>query len=174
MNSLQTDLGTVGNSLYLVEDVVDIVNAAEDYANQDWGTGKNCQMGPENPRWDNEMKYYQRYVEDMRILGTMTDEEDSNPVLAYQKAYDEKHPIDTSFEGTLARISGQSKDDIAFLLEFARYSEQIAKYDPSTRYAFSKNAEAEPFQFESTSIEETPVIAQHIAPIFIDKRNYLV
>ncbi len=174
MNSLQTDLGTVGNSLYLVEDVVDIVNAAEDYANQDWGTGKNCQMGPENPRWDNEMKYYQRYVEDMRILGTMTDEEDSNPVLAYQKAYDEKHPIDTSFEGTLARISGQSKDDIAFLLEFARYSEQIAKYDPSTRYAFSKNVEAEPFQFESTSIEETPVIAQHITPIFIDKRNYIV
>lgn len=174
MNSLQTDFGTVGNSLYLVEDAVDIVNAIEDAANHDWGTGKNCQMGPENPRWDTEMKYYQRYVEDMRILGTMTDEEDSNPVLAYQKAYDEKHPVDTSFEGTLARISGQSKDDIAFLLEFARYSDQIAKYDPSTRYAFSKNAEVEPIQFESTSIKETPVIAQYITPIFIDKRNYIV
>jgi hypothetical protein len=131
-------------------------------------------MGSETPRWDTEMKYYQRYVEDMRILSGMTDEEDSNPVLAYQKAYDKKHPIDTSFEGTLARISGQSKEDIAFLLEFARYSDKVANYDPSTRYAFSKNAEAEPIQFESSEFESTPVIAQYIESIFIDRRNYLL
>ena len=174
VNLLQTDFGAVGNNLYLVNNAVDIVNAAEDVVNHDWGTGKYCQMGNENPRWDNEMKYYQRYIEDMRILGTMTDEEDSNPVLAYQKAFDEKHPLDTSFEGTLARISGQSKDDIAFLLEFTRYSDKIAKYDPSTRYAFSKNTETENIQFESSPIESTPVIAQYITPILIDKRNYLV
>ena len=174
LNSLQTDLGTVGNNMFIINDALDIVNAIEDAANKDWGTGKNCQMGSENPRWDTEMKYYQRYVEDMRILSGMTDEEDSNPVLAYQKAYDEKHPIDTSFEGTLARISGQSKEDIAFLLEYARYSDKIAKYDPSTRYAFSENVEAEPIQFESSEYESTPVIAQHITPIFIDKRNYTV
>ena len=174
LNSLQTDLGTVGNNMFIINDALDIVNAIEDAANKDWGTGKNCQMGSENPRWDTEMKYYQRYVEDMRILSGMTDEEDSNPVLAYQKAYDEKHPIDTSFEGTLARISGQSKEDIAFLLEYARYSDKIAKYDPSTRYAFSENVEAEPIQFESSEYESTPVIAQHITPIFIDRRNYTV
>lgn len=174
MNSLQTDFGTIGNSAFLINDAVDIINAAEDVVNQDWGTGKNCQMGSTNPRWDSEMKYYQRYVEDMRILGTMTNEEDSNPVLAYQKAYDEKHPLDTSFEGTLARISGQTKDDIAFLLEFARYSDQIAKYDSSTRYAFSKNIEPEKIKIDSFAIKSTPIIAQQVTPIFIDKRNYLV
>ncbi len=174
MNSLQTDFGIVGNNLFLINDALDLINAAEDLVNRDWGTGKNCQMGPENPRWDTEFKYYQRYVEDMRILGTMTDEEEANPVLAYEKTYDEKHPIDTSFEGTLARISGQTKEDIAFLLEFARYSDQIAKYDPSTRYAFSENPTPENFTFESTFIQSTDVITQYITPIFIDKRNYLV
>ena len=174
MNSLQTDFGTVGNNIFLINDAVDLINAAEDATNHDWGTGKNCQMGDENPRWNSEFKYYQRYIEDMRILGTMTDEEDSNPVLAYEKAYDEKHPVDTSFEGTLARISGQTKEDIAFLLEFTRYSDQIANYDPSTRYSFTPKTESEPLYFESNTIEQTPAITQHIAEIFIDKRNYLV
>ena len=174
MNSLQTDFGIVGNNVIIINDALDLINAAEDIANRDWGTGKNCQMGPENPRWDTEFKYYQRYVEDMRILGGMTDDDESNPVLAYTKAYDEKHPVDTSFEGTLARISGQTKDDISFLLEFARYSDKIAKYNPSTRYAFSKNPTPVEIKFESSAIQETPVIAQHIIPIFIDKRNYLV
>lgn len=174
MNSLQTDFGTVGNNLPIINDALDLINAAEDVVNRDWGTGKNCQMGSSNPRWDNEMKYYQRYVEDMRILGGMTDDENANPVLAYTKAYDEKHPVDNSFEGTLARISGQTKDDIAFLLEFSRYSDKLAQYDPSTRYAFSENPTPTDIIFESSTIKETPVIAQYVAPIFIDKRNYLV
>lgn len=174
MNSLQTDLGVVGNNLYLVNDVVDIINAAEDLGNQGWGTGDNCRMGSDNPRWDSEFKYYQRYIEDMRILGSMTDEEDSNPVLAYEKQYEAEHPIDNSFEGTLARISGQTKEDIAFLLEFNRYSNEIANYDPSTRYAFSENPAHEDIKIESTSFEISPAIAQHIEHIFIDKRNYLV
>ncbi|MCQ2571060.1 MAG: hypothetical protein MJ154_02325 [Candidatus Saccharibacteria bacterium] len=174
MNSLQTDLGTVGNNLFLVNDVLDIINAAEDVANRGWGTGDNCRMGSDNPRWDSEFKYYQRYIEDMRILGNMTDEEDSNPVLAYEKKYEAEHPIDTSFEGTLARISGQTKDDIAFLIEFNNYATRIANYDPSERYAFSKNAAPKEIKIESSSFETTPVIAQHIEKIFIDKRNYLV
>lgn len=174
MNAIQTDFGVIGNNLYLVSDVVDIINAAEDAANRDWGTGKNCQMGSSNPRWDNEFKYYQRYVEDMRILGGMTDDEDANPVLAYKKEWDEKHPVDNSFKGTLARISGQSKDDIAFLLEFARYSDQIAHYDPSTRYAFSESPEPEAIQFESEDISPAAYIVHSTEHIFIDKRNYLV
>ena len=176
MNSLQTDFGTVGNNLFLINDVLDIINAAEDVANRGWGTGENCRMSKDNPLWDSQLKYFQRYVEDMRILGTMSDEEDSNPVLAYQKAYNEKHPLDTSFEGTLARISGQSKDDIAFLLEFTRYSDQIAKYDPSSRYSFSEEEVAPTtYQFSEPN---TSIIADIITPIktniFIDKRNYAV
>ena len=174
LNKLQTDFGTFGNSAYVVEDVVDIWNAIEDIANRAWGTGDNCKMSEDNPRWDSEFKYYQRYIEDMRITSSMTDEEDSNPVLAYKKSYAEKHPIDTSFEGTLARISGQSKDDIAFLLEYARYSDKIAKYDPSTRYAFSQNPDPITYNYSSDTISSTDIISVFTDQIFIDRRNYTV
>jgi hypothetical protein len=127
MNSLQTDLGTVGNNVFLVNDAVDIINAVEDIKNHDWGTGESCKMSRENPRWDTEFKYYQRYIEDMRIISSMNDDEDDNPVLAYKKAYDEEHPIDNSLTGTLARISGQTKDDVAFLLEYIDYSTNKSK-----------------------------------------------
>jgi hypothetical protein len=174
LNALQTDYGIVVNNIPYINDFLDIVNAAEDIENEPWATGSNCMNSSSNPRWDSEFKYYQRYIEDMRILGTMTDEEDSNPVLAYEKAFDEKHPVDTSFEGTLARISGQTKEDIAFLLEFARYSDQIAHYDPSTRYAFSESPEPEAIQFKSEDISPAAYIIHSTEHIFIDKRNYLV
>ncbi len=174
MNSLQTDFGIVGNNLIIINDIVDIINAAEDVANRGWGTGDNCRMSSSNPRWDSEFKYYQRYVEDMRILGGMDDEEDSNPVLAYQKDYYEEHPLDTSFTGTLARISGQSKDDVAFLMEYIDYSNKIANYDPSTRYAFSENAEPQQISFTEPQFDSTETILPTITAIFIDKRNYTV
>ena len=176
MNALQTDFGTIGNNAFIIEDMVDIYNAAEDTANHDWGTGDWCRMGPENPRWENEIKYYQRYVEDMRIISGMDDDkEESNPVLAYQKEFDKEHPTDTSFEGTLARITGQSKDDIAFLLEYVRYSDQMAKYDPSTRYSFGgEKPKAENYDFSDETISNPVAIIPTIEQIFIDKRNYLV
>jgi hypothetical protein len=113
----------------------------------------------------------------MRILGGMDEGEGkNNPVIAYEERYEATHPIDTSYEGTLARITGQTKEDIAFLLEFTRYSDQIAKYDPSSRYSFSEE-EVTPstYQFGEPS---TSIIADIITPIktniFIDKRNYAV
>ena len=125
------------NAVPVVNDFLDVVNAIEDNINADWATGAACMNSEDNPRWDNEFKYYQRYVEDMRILGTMSNENDSgNPVIAYEKAYEEAHPIDTSFEGTLARISGLTKNDVAFLLEVIDYSNQLAEYDPTTRYGY--------------------------------------
>ena len=99
----------------------------------------------------------------------------TNPVLAYQQRYEATHPKDYSFEGTLARISGMTKDDIAFLLEVSEYSNFLANYDPSTRYAFY---EVEPEHI--ISIEDQKITPQYygivesISPILIDKRNYLV
>ncbi len=111
----------------------------------------------------------------MRILSSMTDEKNSNPVIAYKEKYAEKHPIDTSFEGTLARISGQSKDDIAFLLEYARYSDQIAHYNPAERYAFSKdNIEPIDYNFATDQPESFISLIPQTESIFIDRRNYAV
>ena len=176
LNALQTDFGIVGNNLPFVNDILNVINAAEDVRNEPWATGSICENSSSNSRWDSEFKYYQRYIEDMRILGGMEDETGgSNPVLAYEAHYEETHPIDTSFEGTLARISGQTKDDIAFLIEYTRYSTELAKYDPSTRFSFNQD-DSEPTQisFTEDTIKETPVITVKPAEIFIDKRNYIV
>ncbi len=176
LNALQTDFGIVGNNLPFINDILDIVNAAEDISNEPWATGSICENSSSNSRWDSEFKYYQRYIEDMRILSGMeSDTGGSNPVLAYEEHYESTHQIDTSFEGTLARISGQTKDDIAFILEFARYSDKIAHYDPSTRFAFNQeNPEPIEYHFEENPIKETPVIAIKSNEFFTDRRNYAV
>ena len=362
LNALQTDFGIVGNNLPIVNDIVDVVNAAEDVANEGWATGSVCMNSDDNPRWDSEFKYYQRYIEDMRILTSMEGSGEStasvsgglddemaqkivehfknpanddkwtvslrkwncvslstyfvqlftnvggqsalnggskkgcischngvgvadglasygvpvgteprpfsifsvsgpsayasgsaghtgvvlavngndltiieagwgadgyaavrhynlsqmqdrkfayledvmdwdalsqaigtrvsnnistteqptatidNPVLAYLEEYDAKHPEDNSFEGVLARISGQTKDDIAMMLEFVNYSTKIANYDPSTRYDFGLG-EPEPTQISFTEdyhFVNIATIIPEIQKIFIDKRNYLV
>ena len=178
MNALQTDFGTIGNNLYLVEDVVDIINAAEDVENRAWGTGENCVMSSSNKRWDNEIKYYQAYVGDMRILNELDGDRTSsnNPVLAYIDEYDAKHPADTSFEGRLASISGYTKDDISFLLEFARYSSEIANRDYSNLFVFGKNS-PEIIKKSNNSDPEIPNILANILYVpnmHVDKRNYTV
>lgn len=135
LNSLQTDGGIILNSLPILNDVLDIVNAAEDVANQDWATGAVCVNSSNNSRWDSEFKYFQRYVEDTRILDQMGAYEDSkSPILAYQEKYYAENPLDNSREGYLARITGMTTEDVAFLFEFADYYNFLAEYDPSNLY----------------------------------------
>jgi hypothetical protein len=116
-------------------------------------------------------------VEDMRIIYNMDDPEtkDENPVVTYQNKYRETHPIDTSFKGTLSRISGLSMDDIAFMLEFIDYSNQIAKYNPSSRTIFGYQPK---HQVKLSFIEsKTPnfnIIPAVSRTIFIDRRNYII
>lgn len=180
MNAIQTDFGIIGNNLYIVEDVVDIINAAEDATNRDWGTGANCVMSSSNPRWDNEFKYYQAYVEDMRIISGFNGEHNStsttNPVLAYIEEYNEKHPIDTSFEGTLARISGYTKDDISFLLEFTKYASEIANLDYSHLFVFGENQSEFVSKSENSDFNAPQILANllYTPDLFVDRRNYTV
>ena len=147
LNSLQSGNVAV-NSIPILNDVFDIFNALENIENAGWSTGKTCVNSEDNARWQAELKYYQRYVEDMRILGTMSDESD-NPVLAFEERYEAEHPIDTSYEGTLARISGLTKNDVAFLMEAAEYSTELAQYDPTTRYGYTAPSTTEVKPLES-------------------------
>ena len=147
LNSLQSGNVAV-NSIPILNDVFDIFNALENIENAGWSTGETCVNSEDNARWQAELKYYQRYVEDMRILGTMSDESD-NPVLAFEERYEAEHPIDTSYEGTLARISGLTKNDVAFLMEAAEYSTELAQYDPTTRYGYTAPSTTEVKPLES-------------------------
>ncbi|GEM_PF-878273 len=177
LSALQTDGGIVLNNMPVVNDILDVINAAEDIANEDWATGANCLNSSSNPRWDSEMKYYQRYVEDMRILGTMEDNSGgANPIMAYEADYEETHPIDTSYEGTLARMTGQTKEDIAFMLEYVEYSTMLANYHPEERYAFGATETEPQIITIDNSQPGSPVYATIIDPvsIFIDRRNYHV
>ncbi len=155
MNALQSG-NIIVNNLPILNDVQDLVNVVEDAMNAGWSTGENCVNSSSNPYWDGEFKYYQRYVEDMRILETMNGEDSDNPVAEYREQYEKDHPIDTSFEGTLARISGNTKEDIAFLLEFAEYSTMLANYDPSTRYGYIEQPQTDLSPLESKEFVETP------------------
>ena len=102
--------------------------------------------------WQNEGKYYQRFIEDQRLLENNGAIKKSSVTLALEKHYEE-NPLDNSDEGILARYSGLSKDDVITTLAFIGGLEYIASYDPSTRLAFGKENNSKEFFFEDT--EET-------------------
>jgi hypothetical protein len=173
LNALQTDYGIILNNLPFLNDVVQLVNAAEDTANMGWATGELCRNTPNNPRWDNEFKYYQRFIEDTRILNQMGAFEDTqNPVSAFLEKYYTDHPLDNSPEGYLARITGYTKADIAFLLEFINYSNFLANYNPSDLYPVITTPEKTPepsFTSNSWQQEQGTIISANI--IYSDTRN---
>ena len=173
MNAIQTSLGTIGDNAYISEDIMDIVNAAEDVKNRAWGTGEICKMSHDNPRWDNEFRYYQAFVDDMRINSSITNEK--NTVSIYREKHDAEHPLDTSYEGTLARITGYSKDDIAYLLEVVRYASEVANYDYGSYYQFSP-VEQNENKISFTEQISNPIISVSAQPtIYLkDRRNYTV
>ncbi|MDR3297879.1 MAG: hypothetical protein LBT19_00660 [Candidatus Nomurabacteria bacterium] len=172
LNALRSDYGIILNNLPFLNNVIDLVNAAEDTVNLGWATGENCVNSADNSRWDGEFKYYQRYVEDMRILGGMGvfEEEGDNPVLAYQEKYYEEHPLDMSYEGALARIMGYTKDDVAFMMEFINYAQFLAEYDPGERDDFREEVEfgESKIVFEQDDRSEY-IVAQHV--VYTDTRN---
>ena len=183
LNALRTDAGIVAENTVVVGDIIDAINAVEDEINEDWATGDVCFNSPSNPRWDSEFKYYERYIQDMRYLTEKTntqvasedDEIYTNPVIAYEEKYDQTHPVDNSLEGTLARISGQSKEDIAFLLEVSKYAEYLANYSTDGLFAFhNENPAPKEFKLESTEHSSESIILANKPTFFVDKRNYLL
>ena len=135
-NAFEKSLGVIGDNLPVIGDVVDIVNAVEDSAAEDWATGAICVNSSKNSHWNSEMKYYQRYIEDSRLLSNENDTE--NPVLAFKDAYYDAHPLDNSRAGYLARISGLTKSDAEEVLAYIDYAQFVSEYNPSLAYNFNK------------------------------------
>ena len=175
-NALQSN-NIIINNLPVVDDIATVVDAVKNVTNEGWATGTTCMISSNNPRWDSEFKYYQRYIEDMRIIQSMHDpaSDESNPVLTYQERYRAAHPVDNSFKGTLSRISGLSMNDVAFLIEYVDYSAQLAKYDPSTRDLFGDYQKPEVTVSFTENITPTyNILSVSSEPLFIDRRNYAV
>lgn len=107
-----------------------------------WSNGSACVASAANELWESEYKWYQRYAENQRLLENM-DSKYKSPITAYLEDYHKENPIDQSFEGTLARFSGQTKEQVETALALIDYYDFLADYDPSERYAFGQEVKPE-------------------------------
>lgn len=140
------------NSLPGINDVMGLINAGLNLASLNWATGKNCvNTGAsvtaantndyqDNSFWESKGKYYQRYIEDQRILEQMGAYEGSkNPVTAYteeyEKQYEATHPEANTYIGYLSRISGLTVENTETVLAFITYYNFVDQYDPTLRIA---------------------------------------
>ncbi len=188
LNGMQKG-NTILNSIPILGNIMDLINSGATIFsdNISWANGKRCGNTSENQHfWDTEGKYYQRYVEDQRILEQMGAYEDStNPVLAYEDTYEAEHPVDDTYLGYLSRISGLTLENTETVLATIMYYTYIDSYNPSVRlavedFAIKLNGEevvadlkAERLYFEDESIanplQTSATSRQYI--IYSDIRN---
>lgn len=183
----QFEIGnTFFNSIPIIGDILNVINgiAALDDGVQGWVTGKNCSNSSDNPYWEPEMKYYQRYTEDQRILEQLgVYENGKSPVGAYIEEYEKEHPLDTSRTGIIAHYTGMTKNDAEALVAILDYSDFLNDYDASTRIAMDNeptptgDGVAKAFRedlapdFDQQDNPDQPLIAQHQCIIYADVRN---
>lgn len=114
--------------LPFVGDIADIVSGINRASQAQWIDGSACVAG--NYNWG-EYKWYQRFLEDQRLMANMGVIEQSSGE-KFVTAYLEKHPIDNSREGVIARLSGLTKDTVIALEDELFYESYLANdYDPT-------------------------------------------
>lgn len=151
---ISTGSGTIDAMLNVTPFVGDIIGIIDginelDPDHQAWATGARCvnttgistsatTASSNNTFWNTKGKYYQRYIEDMRLLddmGAFDEEGSTNPVTAYEEKYATEHPLDTSQEGIIAHYTGMSKNDAQTVIALLDYIQYLDNYDASTRIA---------------------------------------
>lgn len=156
VDTLSNSFNAAVGAIPIVGDAVDIISNGNQLYNMGWISGESCVIDntaattidasinselkdkiDDHGRsidWE-EAKYYQRFVEDQRLLESM-DSEYKSVVSVFLDEYYEENPLDDSYEGILARASGLSKETIVAMLDYVNYQNYIANYDPETRYSF--------------------------------------
>lgn len=147
LGALESDFSII-NSIPVIGDFASIVNGLQelDENNLAWANGARCGNTDQNKEfWESEGKYYQRYIEDQRILEQMGAFEGSkNPVTAfteeYEKQYEATHPEANTYIGYLSRISGLTVENTETVLAFVEYYNFVDQYDPTLRIAMDGDA----------------------------------
>lgn len=184
INGKNEHVNTVANSalgaLPVVGDLIDVVSNTEQLANMGWIVGKSCVagndgegIGVESIDWE-EGKYYQRFVEDQRIMESI-DDDYTSVVTAFLDEHLDDLEEDDSYEAVLARYSGLSKEVVVAVLDYVEYEEYVANYEPDTRYAFIEK-QYEKINIENTEDEtnETDIAGTTIDQIYcVDRNRYL-
>lgn len=152
----------------------------EGLAEQDvlqWATGEACVVSDDNPYWNNsnpnvgDGQLYQRYAENQRLVENMNPGYTST-VTAYLENYYEENPIDESFEGTLARFSGMTKEQVTDTLALMEYYQFIGEYNALARHDFTHTEEPEMVEIEFSN--NNVVAVEAILPktlVYLDLRN---
>jgi hypothetical protein len=127
----------------IVGDVLDIISNSDKLANLGYITGESCVTGNESSALEwKDAKYYQRFIEDQRLAEAEGVIEKS-AVTEFVSSYYEKHPLDNSFEGVIARYSGMSKEKVIATLSLMELSEWIAEYEPTTLLPYPSTGDDE-------------------------------
>ena len=132
----------------IVGDALDIFNNTEKLEYMGYITGKACvanndgkDMGSKTAEWEDNKKY-QRFIEDQRIAESAGLIEES-AVTKFISEYYEKHPLDNSFEGILARYSGLTKDKVVATLDALEVLAFKEEYEPAGLYPYPVEDEGE-------------------------------
>ena len=181
------------NSIPLVGDIVSLIDNTAAAANVDWATGQKCGNTEENKEfWEAEGRYFQRYIEDQRIyeqIGAYDNDNQSgyntdgkSPVTAYKEKYEAENPVDNSYAGYIARISGMTKENAEDMLAFVDYYRYIDDYDAAIRIAFdgaasatksSEDIVAEILEEQSPKITNSDIVDDD-SPLVLPKTQYIV
>lgn len=139
-NILVQQPSSIISNIPLVGDVSQIISAMGEAENMPWISGSAGVDSPDNPLWD-EIKYYQRYIQDQRLLEVAGITKKSSVTSLLEDFY-EQNPLDNSREGIIARYSGMTKDQVIAVEDTIEALTYIANYDPSSRIKFSQNNDA--------------------------------
>ena len=139
----------VVNAIPIIGDGLSLLSNQSILDNYGYVSGANCVMvDAENesgvrgeksdspfssdPNYD-DIKLYSRYVEDQRMAESMGLVEKS-AVSIFLEEYYEKHPLDNSTEGILARFSGLTKENVIAIEDTVDFYNFYLAYDPTNYY----------------------------------------
>ena len=112
----------------VVGSLIDIFNNTEKAAHVDQILGSQYTNEQDaSIRYENDMA--ERYTQD-QDMGVAFGVYNDNQVTAYMNDYYEKHPLDQSTEGIIARYSGLSKDEVVANLQVINTYSFVAQYEP--------------------------------------------
>lgn len=173
---LETDVAAVNTGVNaavgavpVIGDLLDIVQNTQALDNSGWVTGESCVAGNSagsvfgsSPSWE-ETKYYQRFVEDQRMLES-TGLVEKSAVTAFLEDYYKENPLDDSYEGILARKTGLTKETVVATFEQLDEYNFIANYMPA-QYGPLRFREA---LTASEMFEQNPVAIENSYYILVD------
>lgn len=159
-------LARVASNFPVSGDIMAAADAANEQINMPWTTGAACVASDDNPKWATN-KIHQRFMEDQRQIENYDTSYD-NAVAVYLNDYYTKNPIDDSFEGTLARFSGMTKEDVIATLELIDGLNYIANYHPEERLAFGIEETDDTIYFEETEDDFARFVAAEPKYIIYD------